>query len=226
MKKMPSSSDVIIMPPQENNRIPHYKMTVPVNFNHFYIIDEIGEPDAFLDLIHTLKTAEEHDTIFIHLNTPGGNLFATIQIISAIRQCSGNVVTCLEGEVCSAGTMLFLSGHKYVVNPNCSFMIHTYSSWFGGKGSDLSARMRHFEEYFKKVAYDIYSDFLTDQEIAAMLEGKDYWMDSDEVLRRLEDSEHAESVNDVAKETLDHARNGSADTTTEIVPKKKKAKAE
>lgn len=171
--------------PEENKKIPQYTQTVQVNIHHFYIIDEIGDPSEFLDMINTLKTAEEHDTIFISLNTPGGDLTTTVQIISAIKQCVGTVVTCLEGEVCSAGTLIFLSGDKFIINPHCTFMIHNYSQWTGGKGMEMVSKVKYMENYFHKLARSIYTGFLTEDEIQQVFDDKDFWLDSDEVITRL-----------------------------------------
>lgn len=169
----------------EEGMIKYYKQEVRITLHHFYIVDEIGPVDEFLDLIQTLKTAEEHDTIFIYLNTPGGDLYTAIQIIAAMRQSQATVVTCLEGEVASAGTLIFLAAHKYVVNANCTFMIHNYSTWHGGKGNEVAARVKHSEKFFHKLAADLYGKFLTEEEIQEMVNGKDFWMDSEEVLARL-----------------------------------------
>lgn len=183
---MPPNNDVIfIQPPNDGDKIPQYKQSIVVNIFHFYIIDEIGDPRDFLDMINIIKTAEEHDTIFIYLNTPGGSLQTTIQILGAIQQCQGTVVTCLEGEVCSAGTLIFLTGDRHIVNQNCTFMIHNYSQWLGGKGNEVALRVKYSEQYFRKLAYDLYKGFLTDDEIESVMQGKDYWMDSEEVIARL-----------------------------------------
>lgn len=194
-----NNSDFMLLPNlPEDNKIPQYKQTIQVNLYHFYIITEIDQPEAYLDLINVLKTAEAHDTIFIYLNTPGGSLSTAVQIIGAIRQCAGTVVTCLEGEVCSAGTMIFLSGHRHIISPHSTFMIHNYSHWFGGKGNEVVSYIKYQEQYFRKLARDVYSGFLTDEEIDAVFDGKDFWMDSDEVLRRL-GIEESEDPNDVTE---------------------------
>lgn len=229
---MPSeNNDIIVLPNQESDKIPQYKQTIPVNIYHFYIIDEIGDPQSFLDLINILKTAEEHDTVFIYLNTPGGSLQTTVQILSAMRQCTGTVVTCLEGEVCSAGTLIFLAGDKHIVNANCTFMIHNYSSWGGGKGNEVALRVRYFEQYFRTLAFDLYKGFLTDEEIESVMEGKDYWMDSNSVIERLNvrNSIQAADVNEVTADSLTHlseqvVADEAADEADIIVPPKKKRK--
>lgn len=191
-----ATSNMMLFPPMpEFDSIKYYKQALQVSVHHFYMVDEIGEVSPYLDMINVLKTAEQHDTIFIYLNTPGGNLYTAIQIISAIRQSSATVVTCLEGEVASAGTMIFLAGNKHVVNPNCTFMIHNYSTWFGGKGNEVASRMKYFESYFRKLAKDIYGHFLTEAELEEVVSGKDFWMESEEVLKRLGAENSAVSVN-------------------------------
>lgn len=193
------------MLPEENKKIPQYSQAIQVNIHHFYIIKEIGDASEFLDMINTLKTAEEHDTVFISLNTPGGDLNTTVQIISAMKQCAGTVVTCLEGEVCSAGTLLFLSGDRYIINPHCTFMIHNYSHLLGGKGKEVASRVKYSEDYFHKLARSIYTGFLTEDEIQQVFDDRDFWMDSDEVIRRLGLDE--EDTGDIVEEKLNELTN-------------------
>lgn len=192
------SNNMMLFPPMpELDSIKYYKQMLQVSVHHFYIVDEIGEVPPFLDMINVLKTAEQHDTIFIYLNTPGGNLYTAIQIISAIRQSNATVVTCIEGMVASAGTLIFLAGNKHVVNPNCTFMIHNYSHGAWGKGNEVALRVKHSEHYFNKLAHDLYGEFLTEDEINDVINGKDFWMESEEVLKRLGAANSASSVNDL-----------------------------
>lgn len=177
--------DIVILQNKDEDCIKSYRQTIPVNFYHYYINDDIGHPDRYIQMINTLKTVEEHDTVFIYLNTPGGRVDTAVQIIGAMKQCKGTVVTSLEGEVCSAGTMIFLSGTKFYVNPYCSFMIHNYSAGFFGKGNELSSQIKYREKYFKQLMFNIYDKFLTEEEIEAVIEGKDFWFSSNEVIERL-----------------------------------------
>lgn len=187
---------------KETPEIPHFKQVIPVTLHSFYISDEIEGSDKYIKLINVLKTAEDHDTIFIYLNTPGGYLNTAIQIISAIKQCSGTVVTCLEGEVCSAGTMIFLAGHKFLVNPNCSFMIHNYSGWISGKGQEIAARAKYQEEYARDLVYDVYKNFLTKEEMTMVLDGRDVWLNSKQVIERLQNRTTANKTENVVLDKL------------------------
>jgi ATP-dependent Clp protease protease subunit len=212
---------------QPDKKIKHFKQVIPVSIHHFYVVEEIKQVEYYLNMINTIRTAEQHDTVFIYLNTPGGSLHTAIQIIAAIRQSAATIVTCLEGEVCSAGTMIFLAGHKHVVSQNCTFMIHNYSQWVGGKGNDITIQVKYTESYFRKLADDIYGGFLTKEEIESVLEGKDFWMESEEVIRRVSDKiiKQDDKVEDIIKMMIpeDAALDPTAAPPAKIVEPKKKA---
>lgn len=186
MNNNDDGSTFLSLIPQDNKSLKFYKQIVPVTIYHFYIVNEIEDVEPYLELINTLKTAEPHDSIFIYLNTPGGNLSTAVQLMTAIKQSQACVICSIEGSVCSAGTLIFLSGHKLIVNDNCTFMIHSYSQWGGGgKGHEIASQVRYQESYFRKLAEDIYGGFLSPIEITEMLQGKDIWLDSDQVKARL-----------------------------------------
>jgi ATP-dependent Clp protease protease subunit len=203
-------NNMMLLPSMPDDSIKYYRQTLHVSVHHFYMTKVIEEVDAYLDMINVLKTAEQHDTIFIYLNTPGGNLYTSIQIISAIRNSSATVVTCMEGMVASAGTLIFLAGHKHVVNANCTFMIHNYSHGVWGKGNEVALQVKHSEAYFKQLATDLYGKFLTAQEIEEVINGKDMWLSSDEVMSRLDANNASDSV-----AALMNALNGAQDDSND-----------
>ncbi len=211
---------------QDSQAIRYYKQVIPVSIHHFYITDEIGEVDKYLDMIQTLKVAEEHDTVFIYLNTPGGNLTTTIHIINAMRQSNATVITCIESEVCSAGTMIFLAGDRHVVNDNCTFMIHNYSHGVIGKGHEVISKVKYTERFFRKFATDIYGKFLTSQELETVINGGDIWMESDEVKSRLKEFILEEGEQGVVVECQPSCTPPTKEEVeVELIPKKPKGKS-
>lgn len=171
-------------------QIRSFKRTLPLSIFDFYITDDITDPDKYLELIQTLKSCDQQDTVFIYLNTNGGNLYTTVQILSAMASSHAKVITCLEGQVCSAGTFIFLKGDTKIVNPNCTFMIHNYSQATSGKGNEIVSQVQYQKDYFEKLAKDIYGNFLTIDEIAEVMKGDDMWMHSHEVVDRLTKYKH------------------------------------
>lgn len=217
-------TELLLLPQLGNDKIPNYKQVVQVTLHHFYILGVIEGPEKYLDLVQTLKTVEEHDTVFLYINSVGGSLYTTIQIINAIQNCSGTVITCLEGEACSAATVIFLAGHKHIINPFGAFMVHKYSHGVEGKGSDVAAQVKFTERYFDEVAYAVYDDLMSKEEIAQMLEGKDFWFSSKEVHERL--TAAGREVLGSESEAIGLAGSSTSEEVSEVVtepqhPKKK-----
>lgn len=152
---------------------------------HFYISGIIGEPKDYIDLIHTIRDATSVDHIYLHLNTPGGQAFTGVQIIHAIHESDAHVITCMEGQVSSMGSMIFLAGKEYVVHDYSIMLIHNHSGGQKGKGHEYLAQAQAMSAWFENIVKRIYKHFLTDAEIKHVLDGKDFWFDSDEVRKRI-----------------------------------------
>jgi ATP-dependent protease ClpP protease subunit len=196
-------NDFLVLQPQDASAIRCFKQVIPLTIYHYYISDPIEDHAPFYDLLNTLKTAEAHDRIIIYLNCPGGALYVAIQIVNAIQTSQATVITCLDGQVCSAATLIFLVGHEYIVNKHGSFMIHNYSEGVVGKGNEIISRVKHATDWFEKLTYDIYGNFLTAKEIEDILQGKDLWLDSDAVLERLQKNEQKEDAEEQAEEEVE-----------------------
>jgi len=153
---------------------------------HVYISEGIGEAKKYTDLIHKIKTANENDVVYMYLNTPGGYLSAGMQLILAMRVSKAHIVTVLEGEVCSLGSLLFLSADEFIVHDHTMLMIHNHSGGQWGKGHEYLAQADAVSSWFEELAKTVYKNFMTDKEIKEMLDGKDFWFQAEEVKRRLE----------------------------------------
>jgi ATP-dependent protease ClpP protease subunit len=154
------------------------------NITHVYITDEIAEPSAYNELCYALQTASPAETFHIYLNTPGGVIDSAFQITHAMKSSEATLVGHLSGTVASAGTLITLACDQIEVAPHTSFMAHNYSSGMVGKGGELKARQKHVEDSLEEAFKDFYAGFLTDQEIKDVIEDKDMWMGSAEILER------------------------------------------
>lgn len=153
---------------------------------HVYISAELNEPSRYIDLIHCVQTAGDHDIIYIHLNLDGGRLDTGIQIINAIRNTNATVITCLEAEAHSMASMIFLSGDEFIVNDNSIMLIHNYSGGIAGKGHEMRANVEATAKWFKESAVSIYEGFLNKTEMQRLFKGEDFWFHPNEIRRRLE----------------------------------------
>lgn len=162
-----------------------FESEVVQRINHIYISDDLQEPGLYIELIHCILSAAEGDLIYLHLNLDGGRLDTGIQIINAIRNTAGHVVTCLESKAHSMASMIFLAGHEYIVNDKCLMLIHNYSTGVSGKGHELQANVEATARWFKESAASIYFGFLTEGEIKRIFKGEDFWFHAEDVRERL-----------------------------------------
>ena len=163
-----------------------YERQTAVRQISFYLSGTILESHYYTDLFYTLRTASETDIIYLHLNTAGGDFDTGLQIINNMQASSANVVTVLEARAYSMGAFIFLSGDEYIVHDNCQLLFHIYSGSFAGRGNEQQAEVHAVSGWFEKFMMRTCQPFLTQAEIKDVLKGSDVWMDSDEILKRLE----------------------------------------
>ncbi|MEW9898737.1 Clp protease ClpP [Chitinivorax sp. PXF-14] len=163
-----------------------YEGQVVIRQISYYLSGEIVPAIHYSEMLYTLRTATENDLIYLHLNTPGGDFDAGLQIINNMRLSKAKVVTVLEAKAYSMGALIFLAGDEIAVHDNCQLMFHNYSGSFIGKGNEQHAQVMAVGKWFEKVMHRICEPFLSGSEIAAILKGEDIWMDSDEIRKRLQ----------------------------------------
>jgi ATP-dependent protease ClpP protease subunit len=173
----------MILPPRKPYH--HFESTITSNQIHFYLSKEIAEPYEYVDMMHRITTASPYDVIFIHLNTVGGRLDTGIQLINAMKNSQAKIITCLECNAYSLGTLIFLSGDEMIVNDHCMLMFHDYSGGTGGKGNEQVSQLTATHKWFTTLFKKVYTPFLTESEVERILKGEDLWMASTEVKSRL-----------------------------------------
>lgn len=151
----------------------------------YYLSGEIKEPELYVDIFDIIRNASEIDVIRIHINSSGGNSFTAIQFMRVMAESKAQIICSVEGACMSAATMIFLSGTSYEISEHSMFMFHNYSSIVVGKGGEMYDNILHERKWSDRILRKVYDGFLTEDEIKAILNNKDIWMDCEEVLKRL-----------------------------------------
>lgn len=154
-------------------------------FYEYYLSDEVEDPSDYADWFQEIRSTRSSDAIKIHINSPGGNLFTTIQFLQCLAETEAHIIASVEGACMSAATLIFLAADEFQIAPHSMFMFHNYSGASFGKGGEMYDNVVHERKWSEKLLTDMYSDFLTKGEIESLLNNKDIWMDSDEVITRL-----------------------------------------
>lgn len=158
----------------------------PMAYHHsLYLTGAIVEAQQYVNWFHLLRHCGEDDVITLHINSEGGDAFTSIQLIRAMADCKGTLIASVEGRCMSAATLIFLTADQFVLSDHSVFMFHNYSGASFGKGGEMFDSITHERAWSRRLMETCYRDFLTQEEINAMMDGKDFWMDADQVVERL-----------------------------------------
>jgi len=189
-----------------------------MNIHEFYLSGEIESSENYISWFDTIRHAGENDVVKIYVNSPGGDIFTAIQFMRALQETSASVVVSVEGLCASAATMIMLCADSYEVSEHTMFMFHNYSGGTFGKGGEMLDQLKHERAWSEKLLRDGYKYFLTDAEITSILDNKDIWMDSAEVIKRLKARKEKLEAEEKAEEKKAKSAKKSTKKSEEGVP--------
>ena len=176
------------------------KVFLQKTFHHVWLNSEIESADKYVDVFDCLMQAGEGDVVAVHINSPGGDLDTALQLIDAIESTPATTVAFLEGQACSAGSMIAMACENVEVSEYAYMMIHTFNQGISGKFSDIQSSTEFHRRWWKEVFEKLYADFCTPEEIERVLAGHELWLDADEILERFNHRKQAREQQ-AAKET-------------------------
>lgn len=152
--------------------------TVPID-------TDFKEPSYYRAVVNMLMSASEHDNIVFLVNSPGGSLSGLLTLLEGINMTEATTSAIIVGNASSAASMFSLSCDNIFVSENSSMLCHNISYGTNGKGADILAHVEHITKTATKLLKKTYEGFLTDKETEEMLNGKEIYFDSDEIVDRL-----------------------------------------
>ena len=171
--------------PIQNNPSNVYEKPVARMFD-LYLTGDIKEAKEYQDWNQIMRSSSENDAIILHINSGGGDMFTCIQLLRSMADSPATIVASVEGMCMSAATLIFLSAEVCEISDHSHFMFHTYSSGNWGKGHEQLEQTLADDKWARNLFTSVYKHFLTATEITDVVKGRDLWMDSKEVSKRLE----------------------------------------
>ena len=156
---------------------------IPTN-DYVMYVDDLSWLEDHQERLQLIRMATPDDSIRIVINSPGGVVSIAMAYVSAMAESAANIVTHAEGNVCSAGTILWLAGEERTVSPLTMFMFHNYQGGTYGDGANMHSQIIFEKEYFDRLISRFYDGVLTDEEINRIKGGGQVWMDEVQVLER------------------------------------------
>lgn len=149
-----------------------------------FLTTHIQEPEVYNEFYYKLANAKEDETYYLNLNTPGGVIDSAFMIADAAKRSKAKIVGRLSGTVASAGTIVALECDEIEVADYTAWLSHNYSTGISGKGHELKAFQKFTDDNLNSSFKKMHAGFFTDKEVEDIIEGKDIWLNKEEIITR------------------------------------------
>ena len=133
-------------------------------------------------IFNKLQEAEPNSLLEIFISSDGGNFYEILDFYNVIKPKF--FVTTFLSRGYSAGSLMFLIGDDRIIYEHSDFMVHSYTSVTSGKRQDLLDRTYHQDKIITRFFNKVYKPYFTKKELKKIDKGQDFWMDSEEMLKR------------------------------------------
>lgn len=138
-------------------------------------------PGNFIAQDEFLRDLEElsgKDSITVHINSVGGDMYAGIAIYNRLKGLAAKVTTINDGLAASAGSLIFMAGDTRKVNAGSNLMIHGAAGFLYGyyQVQDLAAIKKQLEAH-NKAGINIYAEATgRDKDTIKSMVDKETWL--------------------------------------------------
>lgn len=171
---------------------------------HFYLNGSIRNTSPwYYPALQLFNTASPYDEIYFHLNTIGGALSESVQLLNAINTCQGNVHLIVEGECSSAGNILAFGGkYKSIqINDVSTFLFHTAAAGRYHRVDIAKAYLKGIEQWSNLINRQCYQGILTEEELTQLEEGAEIHLLAPEIKTRLAARDNGGESSDIKKKS-------------------------
>lgn len=164
--------------------------TITQSFNiiRVYLTDEgVNGTAEHLDQLEAILDATQNDVIEVYcLGCGGGSADSIIMLLNALAQSPAHTVTILEGHNASAASMPMMVTDEVRVGMYSSVMFHNVAGGVVGNMTNTAEAAKFYEQHYNKFFADLYNKFFSPEELSLIQNGREIYMDSEEIKRRLE----------------------------------------
>jgi ATP-dependent protease ClpP protease subunit len=199
MRRPYRSNDEITFLPEFKS--PGFDFSAPVTVetvdNHVWFYAEV-DPDRCLETIRRIKEIDirllnerytrdlpddfPHVPIWLHVNSPGGDLFSGFDMADQLRSIRSPIYSIVEGLCASAATFVALPCDKRYIRPLGKILIHQFWTMHWGSHSEFEDEMKLQKDLMEDmVAFYRRHSGVTKKSLRQMLK-HDTWFNAKEAL--------------------------------------------
>ena len=145
---------------------------------------DIEEPYNYRAVFEILNMAKSDDMIKFNINSYGGYVHTMIQFFHHMLTCKAHIKGIVHTAY-SAGAFIALCCDEIEVSQFGGMMLHSMSFGTWGKIEDVKGQTEFNSKQDKKIAHMVFQGFLSKVEIQQLNKGTEFWLDKEEIDRRL-----------------------------------------
>lgn len=163
--------------------------TITQSFNviRVYLTDEgVNGTSEHLDQLEAILEATENDIVEVYcLGCGGGSADSIIMLLNALASTPAHTVTILEGHNASAASMPMMVTDSVRLGMYASVMFHSVAGGVFGHMANTAEAAKFYEQHYSKFFNDLYSNFLTEEELTLIQNGREIYLDAEAIEERL-----------------------------------------
>lgn len=165
----------------------------------------IEGPENYNYFVDVLLNASEEDVVNIYFASGGGSGDTMVMMMNLISECRAEVHGYLLSQAHSAASYLFLTCPYKHVGKYTSMLCHQVSYGYMGSHHEVKSYVDHIDREEQRLVRDTYKGFLSEEETDQLLNGKQIWLDEDDIVSRLERQQSTQTeafLDDMEREQL------------------------
>lgn len=147
------------------------------------------------ETVKAIQTATED--IDLYINSPGGDVFAGLNVVNAIQKSKVQVIAHVEVMAASIAGVVALACDKIEIDKNSLIMLHNCWTISSGNKKALEQDIKAMEA-IDNILHNIISENSTDDTLIAQIEDGDVWLTGEEVAEIFTNAELVDLKKDYA----------------------------
>lgn len=156
------------------------------------IVGEINDTESIVKLIESAVA-----DIDLYINSPGGDVFAGLNVVNAIQKAKVQVTAHVEVMAASIAGVIALACDKIEIDKNSLIMLHNCWTISSGNKKALEQDIKAMEA-IDNILHNIISENSTDETLIAQIEEGDVWLTGEEVAEIFTNAELVDLKKDYA----------------------------
>lgn len=177
------------MMPQKNNLFATENPDGSMMYDYYLIGPIEASTSEYVEMMQCLRSLSPEDLFVMHINCPGGSIHTGEQILSAMKDSPGYIVSSIEGEASSMATQLCLNSDEVLISDGSILMIHNLSAGAVGNFTSIEDTTAYLKSLNSHLA-ELYNSLLSPAELDLVRHGRDVTLFAEEVRKRLETFEY------------------------------------